>query len=111
MDEAARELKREFADREFGEMAFPVIFNATARPMAENETLPELLERQVHQSVLFEDTVRYMAAQGIDTIVEIGPGRALSGFIKKTDRSIKTYAIENPESFAACVSSLKEAVL
>lgn len=107
MDSAAEELKREFGGTEFGEMEFPVIFNATARPMGENETLPELLERQVHQSVLFEDTVRYMAAQGIDTIVEIGPGRALSGFIKKTERSIKTYAIENPESFAATVRGLK----
>lgn len=107
MDSAAEELKREFGGTEFGEMEFPVIFNATARPMGENETLPELLERQVHQSVLFEDTVRYMAAQGIDTIVEIGPGRALSGFIKKTDRSIKTYSIENPESFAATVRGLK----
>lgn len=108
MDSAARELKREFCDTEFGEMEFPVIFNATARPMAEDETLPELLERQVHQSVLFEDTVRYMAAQGIDTIVEIGPGKALSGFIKKTDRSIKTYAIESPASFAAAVKGIRE---
>lgn len=107
MDSAAQELKREFTDTEFGEMEFPVIFNATARPMSDEESLPELLERQVHQSVLFEDTVRYMAAQGIDTIVEIGPGRALSGFIKKTDRSIKTYSIENPESFAATVQGLK----
>lgn len=109
MDGAAEELRREFVDTKFGEMEFPVIFNATARPMADDETLPELLERQVHQSVLFEDTVRYMAAQGIDTIVEIGPGRALSGFIKKTDRSIKTYSIENPESFAAAVQDLTAA--
>lgn len=109
MDGAAEELRREFVDTKFGEMEFPVIFNATARPMADDETLPELLERQVHQSVLFEDTVRYMAAQGIDTIVEIGPGRALSGFIKKTDRSIKTYSIENPESFAATVQGLTAA--
>lgn len=107
MDGAAEALKQEFCDTEFGEMEFPVIFNATARPMGQDETLPELLERQVHQSVLFEDTVRYMAAQGIDTIVEIGPGCALSGFIKKTDRSIKTYSIENPESFAATVKSLR----
>lgn len=107
MDGAAEELKREFDSTEFGEMEFPVVFNATARPLGQNETLPQLLERQVHHSVLFEDTVRYMAAQGIDTIVEIGPGRALSGFIKKTDRSIKTYAIENPASFAATVQGLK----
>lgn len=107
MDPAAEQLHEELQSADFGEMNFPVIFNATARPLGENETLPELLERQVHQSVLFEDSVRYMAAQGIDTIVEIGPGRALSGFVKKTVKGIKTYAIEDSESFAGTVRALQ----
>lgn len=107
MDPAAEQLHEELQSTDFGEMNFPVIFNATARPLGENETLPELLERQVHQSVLFEDSVRYMAAQGIDTIVEIGPGRALSGFVKKTVKGIKTYAIEDSESFAGTVRALQ----
>lgn len=108
MDPAAQELHEEFQDVDFGEMDFPVIFNATARPMSEQETLPELLERQVHQSVLFEDSVRYMADQGIDTVVEIGPGKALSGFIRKTVKGIKTYNIEDPESFESTLAALKE---
>lgn len=111
MDPAAEQLHREFQDKDFGEMEFPVIFNATARPLGDNETLPELLERQVHQSVLFEDSVRYMAAQGIDTIVEIGPGRALSGFIKKTVKGIKTYNIEDSASFADTVNALSSGAL
>lgn len=106
MDPAAKQLHEEFKKVKFGEMAFPVIFNATARPLGQDETLPQLLEKQVHQSVLFEDSVRYMAAQGIDTIVEIGPGKALSGFIRKTDKNIKTYNVEDVASFAATVQAL-----
>ena len=106
MDSAAEKLHEEFQDAEFGDMNFPVIFNATARPLGNDETLPELLEKQVHQSVLFEDTVRYMAEQGIDTVVEIGPGKALSGFIRKTVKGIKTYAIEDAESFRQTVAAL-----
>jgi [acyl-carrier-protein] S-malonyltransferase len=108
MDPAAQELRAEFKDVDFGEMDFPVIFNATARPLSGDETLPELLERQVHQSVLFEDSVRYMAEQGIDTVVEIGPGKSLSGFIRKTVKGIKTYNIEDPESFETTLAALKE---
>lgn len=88
-------------------MQFPVIFNVTARPLSEEETLPELLQDQVHHSVLFEDSVRYMAEQGIDTVVEIGPGKALSGFIRKTVKGIKTFSIEDCESFRKTVAALK----
>lgn len=106
MDEAAERLHDEFGHVDFGQMSFPVIFNATARPLADDESLPELLERQVHQSVLFEDSVRYMAEQGIDTVVEIGPGKALSGFIRKTVKGIKTYTIEDVDSFRQTVAAL-----
>jgi len=106
MDSAAEKLHEEFRNAEFGKMNFPVIFNATARPLGQDETLPELLEKQVHQSVLFEDTVRYMADQGIDTVIEIGPGKALSGFIRKTVKGIKTYNIEGTESFRQTIAAL-----
>ncbi|MBQ3198987.1 MAG: ACP S-malonyltransferase [Firmicutes bacterium] len=104
---AADKLREEFIDTDFGEMQFPVIFNVTARPLSEEETLPELLQDQVHHSVLFEDSVRYMAEQGIDTVVEIGPGKALSGFIRKTVKGIKTFSIEDCESFRKTVAALK----
>lgn len=106
MDPAARKLQQKFANTEFGEMDFPVIFNATAQPLAGGQTLPQLLEQQVHSSVLFEDSVRYMAAQGIDTVVEIGPGKALSGFIRKTARDIKTYTVEDIDSLRRTVEAL-----
>ena len=61
------------------------------------DTIPELLVRQVQSSVYLEDTIRAMAGMGVDTIVEIGPGKALSAFVKKTVKGIKTYAVETAE--------------
>lgn len=104
---AADKLREEFIDIDFGEMQFPVIFNVTARPLGDEETLPKLLQDQVHNSVLFEDSVRYMAEQGIDTVVEIGPGKALSGFIRKTVKGMKIFSIEDSDSFRKTVAALK----
>ena len=83
MKPAGDKLKERFADESFGEMQFPVIFNAIGGPKQE-ETIPELLERQVQTSVFFEDTIRYMAEQGVELFVEVGPGKTLSKFVQKT---------------------------
>ena len=77
-------LRQRFASEHFGPMQFPVLFNCLGREMGEGDTIPALLERQVQSSVYMEDTIRRMEALGVDTIVEIGPGKVLSGFVKKT---------------------------
>lgn len=107
MSPAGDALAQKFNDIEFGEMSFPVIFNCTAQPLQEGVTIPEMLVKQVQSSVYFEDTIRYFEQNGIDTIVEIGPGKTLSGFIKKTAKSIKTYAIEDTDSLNAVITALK----
>ena len=72
--------------------------------------IPALLEKQVQTSVYMEDTIRRLAELGVDTIVEIGPGKVLSGFIRKIDKSIKTYAVQDCDSLAAAISALKGAM-
>ena len=108
MKPAGLALAEKFKEVTIHEMEFPVIFNATASPICEGETIPKLLEQQVQSSVFFEDTVLFMQEQGIDTIIEIGPGKVLSGFIKKITDSIKTYAIEDSESLENVITELKE---
>lgn len=108
MKPAGLALAKKFKEVTFHEMKFPVIFNATASPIREGETIPELLEKQVQSSVYFEDTVLYMKEQGIEAIIEIGPGKVLSGFIKKITDSIQTYAIEDSESLKNVITELKE---
>ena len=78
-------------------------------PMEEGDAIPALLERQVQSSVYWEDTIRRMEADGIDTVVEIGPGKALCGFFKKTAPGIKTYHIDTAADFHSVVSALKGA--
>ena len=69
--------------------------------------IPALLEKQVQTSVYMEDTIRRLAELGVDTIVEIGPGKALIGFVKKTAPAIKTYAVETCADLDALSAALK----
>ena len=107
MEPAGKALESVFDDTDFGEMKFPVVFNAIGREKKDSETIAELLVRQVSNSVYFEDTVRVMAATGIDTVIEVGPGKALSGFVRKTCKEIKCLNIENDEGLQAVVETLK----
>ena len=100
-------LREKFKEVSFGEMTFPVLFNCLGREMGESDTIPALLERQVQSSVYMEDTIRRLEELGVDTIVEIGPGKALSGFVKKTAPSIKTYAVETVADIQALSAALK----
>lgn len=89
----------------------PVIFNCTGKSLNKDDSVNEikkLLERQVQSSVYFEDSIRYMIARDIDTIIEIGPGRVLSGFVKKIDPNIKTYAVDDCESMENLLKDWRE---
>ena len=107
MAPAGEALAEKFRSVAFGEMSFPVLFNCKGGPMEAGETIPELLVRQVQSSVYLEDTIRAMAGMGVDTIVEIGPGKALSAFVKKTEKAIKTYAVETVEDIEKLCEALK----
>ncbi len=70
--------------------SIPVVFNCLGDVKPEDITIPELLVRQVQSSVYMEDSIRHMAAMGLDALVEIGPGKALSGFVRKRCRSCRS---------------------
>ena len=94
MEPAGSVLEQVFAETAFGAMDFPVLFNAVGREKMGAESVSGLLVKQVSSSVYFEDTIKAMAAAGVDRVIEIGPGKALSGFVRKTDRGIKAWNIE-----------------
>ncbi len=108
MAPAGKALEEHFAGLSFGEMAFPVYFNCLGRPKTAEETIPQLLVRQVQTSVYMEDTIRHIADAGIDTIVEVGPGKALSGFVKKTAPHIRTIPVETAQQLEDAVTLLKK---
>ena len=106
MKPAGDALAAHFRTMTFCEPSIPVYFNCLG-DRREGQTIPELLERQVQSSVYWEDTIRAMERDGIDTVLEIGPGKALSGFFKKTAPEIKTYHIDTADDYRAFVSAWK----
>ena len=108
MHPAGEALQEKFRTVTFGEMQMPVLFNCLGHEKAPEDSIPDLLVRQVQSSVYMEDTIRRLGELGVDTIVEIGPGHALSGFVKKTlGTSVRCLPVETAQELAAAVAELK----
>lgn len=89
LEPASIKLKEEFKNVKFNLMEIPVVSNVTADVIKKDEDIKELLIKQVKSSVRWRETVEKMLDMGIDTFIEIGPGRTLSSFIKEISRSNK----------------------
>ena len=109
MAPAGAALREKFRTVSFSPMAIPVLFNCLGDTMGPDDTIPVLLERQVQSSVYLEDTIRRLAQLGVDTAVEIGPGKVLSGFVRKTAPQIKCHPVETAEDLQAVITALKGA--
>lgn len=108
MRPAAKALHERFQNEVFGEMQIPVLFNCLGREKADSDTIAELLERQVYSPVRMEDTIHELARLGVDTFVEIGPGTALSGFVRKTlGAAVRCYAVENAAGLEKALGELR----
>lgn len=88
------------------DMAVPVITNVTADYVGSKEEIKQLLIAQVSSPVRWEDTIRRMIADGVDTFIEVGPGKALCGFMKKIDREKKIFNVEDLASLNATLEGL-----
>ncbi len=107
MKPAGDALAAYFQTVSFHEEQMPVYFNCKGDVMETADTVPALLERQVQSSVYFEDTIRAMERDGVDTIVEIGPGKTLTSFVKKTAPTITTYCIDTAADLEQVAAALK----
>lgn len=94
MAPAGEELREHFSHIPFGAMKLPVLFNCLGQEKTADQNIADLLIRQVQSSVFMEDSIRTMADMGVDAIVEIGPGKVLSGFVKKTVPGLPVAAVE-----------------
>ena len=110
MAPAGDALAERFKTERFGEMQIPVLFNCLGREKADADTIPDLLVKQVQSSVYMEDTLRRLGELGVTEILEVGPGKALSGFVKKTlGPDVSCTAVETAEELAAFLTKWKEA--
>ena len=110
MQAAADELESVLNDVEFHDARIPVIANVTAKPVTDGNEIKTLLVRQLYSPVLWEDPVRAMIARGVNTFIEVGTGRVLSGLVRKIARSVKTFPVNDEESLAKMIRQLKEDV-
>ena len=108
MKPAGEALERYFQGISFVAPDIPVLFNCLGREKEAEDSIPALLVRQVQSSVFMEDSVRRMAELGLDALVEIGPGKALSGFVKKTVPGFPVHAVETVADVEALEQMVKE---
>lgn len=95
---AGERLAEELQHVTFAEFKTPVVANATAQVIKSAADIKELLIKQVSSPVLWENSIQLMLDQGVDTFVEIGPGKVLSGFVKKISKEARSFNIEDMES-------------
>ncbi len=87
-------------------MRIPVITNVTAEYIEDISLVKEILKTQVKSSVMWEHTIRKMIKDGVDTFVEIGPGKILCGFVKKIDKNLKIVNVEDVASLEKAVATI-----
>ena len=97
-------LRERLSGLELGEMRVPVLFNTLGREMGADDTIPALLERQVQSSVRMEDTIRRLAELGVDRVIEVGPGKVLSGLVRKTAKELACTPVETAGDLAALIA-------
>ena len=95
MENASKEFAKVIEEFSFAKPQIELYSNYTAEPYGEN--VKELLSKQICNPVLWEDIIRNMIAQGIDTFIEIGPAKTLCNMIAKINGEVKTYSISNIE--------------
>ncbi len=104
---AGEKLSIELDNVDIKAMNIPVVTNVTGKLIESATEIKKLLVEQVSTSVLWEDCVRTLIQNGVDTFIEIGPGKVLSGFIKKIDKEVRVLNVEDIASLNNTIAALK----
>ena len=91
----------------FSKPAFKIVDNVTADYVEEPSEIKERLKEQIIKPVRWDASIRKMINDGIDTFVEVGPGKALSGLVKRIDKNVKVYNVEDPKTLNETLLSLR----
>ena len=108
MESASTELELALREVELNLPMVPVISNVTAKPHATAGEILQSLVEQMTSSVLWETSIRYLVEQGFTRFIELGPGNALTGFMRRIDRDLEVYNISDCESLEKTVNALKQ---
>ena len=100
MSKATELMEREIERLEFRNLKNPIISNVTANEIKDKSLLKNLLIKQIESKVRWRESVSYMIDSGVDEFIEIGPGKVLSGLIKRINRNVKISAINKEEDIS-----------
>lgn len=107
LKDASEEFYKSLENVKVNEPSLNVYSNYKGDLYDSNDDVKFILKKHIMSPVYFETILRDMINKGVDTFVEIGPGKALSGFVKRINRKVKTFNIEDVETFNKTVDSLK----
>ncbi|QIZ07412.1 ACP S-malonyltransferase [Priestia megaterium] len=108
MKPAAVQLREVLDEIEMRDARVPIVVNVSAEPISSALEIKDKLIEQLYSPVQWEDSVRKMIDLGVDTFIEVGSGKVLSGLIKKIDKTVSTYSVSDEESAQAVIDALKE---
>ncbi|MDO4307398.1 MAG: ACP S-malonyltransferase [Eubacteriales bacterium] len=108
LTEAGKELGKVLEKAELSPLKIPYVTNVTAQYINSINETKALLEKQISCSVRWQQSMEAMIADGVDTFVEIGPGKTLTGFLRKIDRTVQIYNIQTVEDLEKVVKAVKQ---
>lgn len=106
---AGERLRKDLDKVQINDFSIPYVANLTADYVSSPENIRELLEKQISSSVRWQQSVERMLEDGVDTFVEIGPGKTLSSFVKKINREVTVLNVDKYEDLAKCLEVLTNA--
>lgn len=110
MAPAAEKLAPELACVSFGDPCPPVVSNVEAQPNSERTRIGELLRRQVTEPVRFTAMIERLVELGVTHVLEVGPGRVLTGLVARTDRSVKRANLASAEDLESAAEFVSDAI-
>lgn len=105
LKEAADKLYEEALKVDIRKPSIPVVANLTGDYIEDKTDVADMMKKQVMSCVRWEDSVRKMIGDGVDTFIEVGPGKVLSGFVRKIDRGVKVFNVENSDTLIKTMSN------
>ncbi len=106
LEPASKKLAEELKKLKLHNMNIPVITNVTGKEVENSEEIIPLLIKQVMSPVRWEETILTLSQKGVDTFVEIGPGKTLSGFVKRTIKGAAILNVENQKTLEKALEKL-----
>ncbi|WP_238860585.1 ACP S-malonyltransferase [Clostridium sp. YIM B02569] len=107
LEPASEEFFNTIKNVDIKELNKVVYSNVKGLPYEKEDDVKELLKRHIRTSVLFEKTINHMIDSGVDTFIEVGPGKALRGFVKKIDKSASLLNVEDMDSLKNTIDKIK----